>query len=328
VLSVVCCVFGLLTTALLSGCAPNGADLRHELETGVRPGRCVKVPFVKQKPDRCGSTALAEVLGFWGAPNSGEERLAKEVFSAGLHGSLNLDLAPAVRRWGLVVRSGASDRDQLARAVLGGCPVVALVTLSPHIVGRRHYLVITGIDSGRGWLLADDGYRPDNVLSPGSFDDDWAASGRWALYCWLPDRPPEWASGEEELRGGLILEGQGRAEPALSAYRRAIAKDASLWEAHFNAGNVLAAGRRFAEAEASYRQALALVPVESDVLNNLAWTLLQENQSLAEAGELARRALRSAPPASDSAARAARTLEEILTALERPSGPEKVSPRP
>jgi tetratricopeptide (TPR) repeat protein len=211
-----------------------------------------------------------------------------------------------------VVRSGPSDILELRRAVLDGYPAVVLIGLSPHILGRKHYLAVKGFDSAEGYLLADYGFKPDVVLRPGPFPGDWRAGGGWALYCWPPEKPPEWATAFEELRAGRLLEGRGEPGAAAAAYRRAAGKDARLWEAHFNLGNLELARRRFEPALAAYRRALEIRPDEPDIMNNLAWTLHEFRQEPEEAESLARRALKMSPPASAAAARAAHTLGAVL----------------
>jgi tetratricopeptide (TPR) repeat protein len=274
--------------------------------------------FVKQPPGRCGSTALAEVLAFWGVPNADEKSLAAEAFSPKLGGALNADLVTAARERNLVVRAGRSEVAELRQAVESGYPAVVLITLSPHLLGRKHYLTVKGSDSGRGYLLADDGARPDVVLRPGAFPADWKAAGNWALYCWPPEKAPEWARPGEDLSAGVLLEKAGKSAAAAAAYRRAAAKDAKLWEAHFNLGNLALAQRRFDEAAAAYRQALELRPDEPDILNNLAWAYFSAGQELGQAEEQARRALKMSPPRSAAAARAANTLAAVLVARGRP----------
>ncbi len=298
--------------AALAGCAPSGEALRGELSSGARSGRCIPLQFVKQKPERCGSAALAEVLGFWAAPECSEERLAAETYSPELGGARNTDLAAAARRRGLVVRSGPSDLGELRRAVGDGYPAVVLITLSPHLLGRKHYLAVKGVDAGEGWLLADYGFRPDMVLRPGPFSSDWRSAGCWALYCWPPTEAPEWSTALEDLRAGLLLEAAGDSAAAGDAYRRAAGKDPRLWEAPFNLGNLELARKRFEPALAAYRRALEVRPDEPDIMNNLAWTLQEFRQEPEEAESLARRALKMSPPASASAARAAHTLGEVL----------------
>ena len=223
------------------------------------------------------------MLAFWGARDCTEEQLAAETYKPELKGALNTDLAAAAARRAMVVRSGPSDMRELREAVSDGYPAVVLIALSPHILGRKHYVTVKGVDAAEGYLLADYGVRPDVVLRPGPFPRDWRSAGSWALYCWPAERAPAWASAAEDLRAGVLLEAAGRTSPATEAYRRAAGKDPGLWEAHFNLGNLALAGGRGTEAASCYRRALAIRPDEPDVLNNLAWTLLESRTGPEEA---------------------------------------------
>lgn len=306
-----------MALALAAGCAPRGEVLRAELVSGQRPGRYIPLKFIKQEPNRCGSAVLSEVLTHWDAPRAGEEQLAKEVYSESLRASLNVDLAAAARRRGLVVRDGPSSVTELRAALESGYPVVVMITLSPHVLGRKHFLAVKGVDSRRGYMLADDGGRADAVLRPRPFRRDWRASRFWALYCWPASQPPPWAAPPEELAAGLLLEGRGELEAATAAYRRALGGDPKLWEAHFNLGNVELSRGKPAAAAARYRQALALKPDEPDILNNLACVLLKTGKEPAEAEKLARRALDKSALKSAERVRAGHTLGLVLAARGR-----------
>jgi tetratricopeptide (TPR) repeat protein len=295
-----------------AGCTPKGEQLRAELESGTRPGRYIPLEFVPQEPNRCGSAALSEVLTYWKVPDSGEEKLAEEVFSESLKGTLNADLTAAARRRDLVLRDGASTLSELQSIVADGYPAVVMIALSPHVLGRKHFLAVKGVDTARGYLMADDGRRNDAVLRPRNFRRDWRAAKFWALYCWPPEKSPEWASPAEELDAGVILERRSLPGPAREAYLRALSKDAELWEAEFNLGNVELAAGDLAAAEKRYRRALEIKPGETDVLNNLAHVLLKAGGRPEEAEKTARAALGSAPGAGEARVRSLHTLGLVL----------------
>ena len=304
----------LAIASLAAGCTPHGEDLRRELTDGTRNGRYIPLEFVEQEPARCGSAALAEVLAYWKAPRSTEPELASEVFSESLQTTFNADLVLAARQRGLVVRDGPSGLDELREAVADGYPAVVLITLSPHALGRQHYMTIKGVDLDRGYLMADDGRRSDAVLRPRPFRRDWRASRYWVLYCWPPDKSPSWASAPDELTAGVLLEEQNKPEAAREAYLRAREKEPNLWEADFNLGNLAAAAGDLSNAIESYRRARDLAPEEPDPLNNLAWVLTDAGRDLEEAETSARRALELSPAGNMAAARAAHTLARVLAA--------------
>jgi tetratricopeptide (TPR) repeat protein len=305
-------VAGLL--ALSAGCTPKGSELRAELLAGSRPGCYIALKFIRQEPNRCGSAALSEVLTHWGAERASEEQLAAEVYSQSLKGSLNIDLAAAAVRRDMVTREGASTLSELRTLLAAGCPAVVMINVGPYVLNRKHFLAMKGVDLERGYLMADNGRREDIVLRARPFRRDWRASKFWALYCWPAGSAPKWASGKEDLRAGVILEKRGSIPAARAAYRRALDKNAGLWEAEFNLGNVALAAGDLVLAERHYRSAMKLQPAESDVLNNLAWVLLQRRADMAEAEKLARAAVKAASDQSVARVRARHTLGVVLIA--------------
>ena len=90
--------------------------------------------------------------------------------------------------------------------------------------------------------------------------------------------------------GGYMLGECGKPEPALRFYRRALEFDASLTVAHLNAGKLLFASRRFADALAAFEAATELAPDDPDAWSSRAGAL-RELGRLAESLEAARRAL-------------------------------------
>jgi tetratricopeptide (TPR) repeat protein len=270
--------------------------------------------FIRQEPNRCGSAALSEVLSYWGAPRAAEPELAAEVHSDSLRGTLNVDLVTAARRRELVTRDGASSMTELRSMLAAGYPALVMVNVGPHLLGRRHFLAVKGVDLERGYLMADDGRREDLVLRPRPFRRDWRASKFWALYCWPPEKMPAEVSAEEHLRAGVIFEGRGRPNRAARAYHRALRSSPQLWEAAFNLGNLALARRVLPAAERHYRAALKLRAREPDVLNNLAYVLLLGGDRLVEAEALARRAVAESGELTSARVRARHTLGVVLAA--------------
>ena len=90
--------------------------------------------------------------------------------------------------------------------------------------------------------------------------------------------------------GGYMLGECGKAEPALRFYRRALELDASLTVAHLNAGKLLFAKRRFAEALSLFEAATAIAPDDADAWSSRAGAL-RELGRLEESLEAASRAL-------------------------------------
>lgn len=102
---------------------------------------------------------------------------------------------------------------------------------------------------------------------------------------------PEMAQAHNDLGNCLRRQGKAEAEPH---YRRAIALHPELAEAHNNLGNLLLDAGNVAEAERAYATALALKPGLILALNNLG-SLLAQTGRMEEADASYRRALELRP---------------------------------
>jgi len=81
----------------------------------------------------------------------------------------------------------------------------------------------------------------------------------------------------------------------LGEYRRALAQDPAFLRAWINLGNASLEAGKSVEAVAAYERAHELSPSNPEVLNNLAWALHLEPQSLDQAERLIRDALAQTP---------------------------------
>jgi Flp pilus assembly protein TadD len=77
---------------------------------------------------------------------------------------------------------------------------------------------------------------------------------------------------------GLLAHQRGQPQAAVDLISRAISLNDRLPELHSNLGNALQAVGRTAEAEASYRRALALRPDNAPACNNLGVTLMEQGR--------------------------------------------------
>lgn len=116
---------------------------------------------------------------------------------------------------------------------------------------------------------------------------------------------------------GRYFEGSRDWERAAGAYRRALAREPELVEAHDGLGQAQAQLGRLDEAEAELRRALQLAPQRPHLHNNLAYVLLLAGRP-AEAQELLRGVLARDP--SNAFARA--NLQEAVAHLALAAGSE------
>lgn len=120
----------------------------------------------------------------------------------------------------------------------------------------------------------------------------------------------------EHARLGAAYEAQGLRAEAKSEYRTAARRDPGCAECWLALGNSEFNDGRLKEAEAAYRRALRAVPAHAGAANNLAMTLLEGGDRLAEAEKLARGAL---PNAGELRPYVLDTLANILLRTGRPA---------
>lgn len=100
---------------------------------------------------------------------------------------------------------------------------------------------------------------------------------------------------EEHLLLGARYESQKECDLAQREYRAVLESERDNPRALTGVGNCAARAERWDEAEGYYRRALSGDPEAADVLNNLAWVLLQQGRALEEAERSVERALRLKP---------------------------------
>lgn len=77
---------------------------------------------------------------------------------------------------------------------------------------------------------------------------------------------------------GRYYQGQNRADLAIAAYRRALAKDASLVDVHNNLGILYSQAGRYDEAESEFRAALKLDPRQAYLYSNLGFSYFLQGE--------------------------------------------------
>ena len=103
-------------------------------------------------------------------------------------------------------------------------------------------------------------------------------------------------SPEEHVNLGVAYERKGEWDSALKEYKAAARE---LPVAYLYIGNIYFQKQDLDEAEGYYRKALEKDPGNADACNNLAWLYYTKGRNLAEAEELALRALTLNPSKKD-----------------------------
>lgn len=279
----------------------------------------------------CGAGSLSAVLGYHGEPVTLEELDA--VLPKGRNdGVLTLDLLLEARRRGYDARLVEGMPELVGRELQEGRPVILMLQVLDAPGQRRdyyHYVVVDGVEPPKGLVRVHFGDGKARWTTFERLDRAWRATRRTTLLI-APGGPGQRTAAQNALRYAVALEAAGRAAEAAALYRSLLEDDpgsALLWT---NLGNVEAGAGEAAAAEAAYRRALELDPANADALNNLAWLLLGQRERLAEAEELARRAVAAGGPdphlALDTLGRVLRARGRCTEAVEVLSGALATAP--
>ncbi len=286
------------TALLLAGLTAGGCAVlppksqRPGADARVLPG----VPVESFGVQSCGAGSLRVVLGYYGDPASFEE-LEAALPRGRNDGVLTLDLVLEARRRGYAARMVEGSSELVRRELLDGRPAILMLkVLDAPGVARDyyHYIVADGIAPSQDLVRVQFGDETPRWTTFERLDRAWRPT-KYTTLLIAPADPAAEAPAARVVRYAVALEAAGRVEEAVALYRKLLeeAPSALLWT---NLGNAEAGREQWALAEAAYRQALALDPVNGDALNNLAWLLLEQGERLPEAEELARRAVAAAGP--------------------------------
>ncbi|MFP5286161.1 MAG: tetratricopeptide repeat protein [Thermoanaerobaculia bacterium] len=287
----------LIAACMAGGCAAYQLK-RPSLEPGLEAHVLTGVPVRSFGIQSCGAGSLSAVLSYHGQPVTLEELDA--VLPKGRNeGVLTLDLVLEARRRGYDARMVEGSRELVERELLQGRPVILMLQVLNAPGLRRdlfHYIVADGIEPSKGLVRVQLGDAEQRWTTFERLDRPWQATKRTTLLIAPGGAGTQTAAARNALRYSVALEEAGRAAEAVPLYRALLEKDpgsALLWT---NLGNAEAGRGEAALAEAAYRRALEIDPASADALNNLAWLLLEQPDRLAEAEELARRAVAAGGP--------------------------------
>lgn len=299
---------GVLLLLSLLGCAgtPQVADVRQN--PGALPPRAElsSVPFFPQETHQCGPASLAMAANFAGISVSAET-LTAQTYLPEREGSLQAEMMAATRRQGLVAYPLAPSLRDLFAEVAAGTPVIVLQNLALPAFPRWHYAVVIGYDLEREEVLLRSGLERRQILPFRTFEHTWARSGHWAMLAMPPGRLPATADETRYVAAALALEQTGQTWNAHAAYQTALLRWPANLTARMGLGNTAHAIGDMKLAEAAFRQAAADHPNEWAPLNNLAQTLADQKR-YAEALAAAKQAVALAGQENTAALE---TLREI-----------------
>jgi Peptidase C39 family len=251
----------------------------------------MEVPFLPQTDALCGGAAAAMMFRYWGDAHADVQEFARLV-DRRAGGILNTALAEAVEKRGWRAGHIEGSLDALRASLRERQPVIVLV---PERANRYHYVVVTGA-TGEDVVLHDPSWGPSRVMRAVDFERAWRAAAFWSLVILPP------ASGAIPLTSSAPAAPEVRAVPAGAcdeklAHAVAEIREHGLERADDVLGRVRAdcpsaagplrelsgirfAERRWSDAEALAREAVARDPHDSYALDVLASSLFMQDDAV------------------------------------------------
>ncbi len=147
----------------------------------------IDVPYVHQPREGCGAASLAMVMNYWaqqqGHPAGADSDVAtiqQQLYSSSEHGILASQMQAYLRKHGYEVFALAGRWSDLETQLGKGRPLI--LALRPGGQTALHYVVVDGVDPGRGLVTMNDPAER-KLLSQerAAFEKDWSATGNWML---------------------------------------------------------------------------------------------------------------------------------------------------
>jgi tetratricopeptide (TPR) repeat protein len=226
------------------------------------------------------------------------EELVPQVYLPGREGSLQAEIAGAVRRHGLLAVPVQPSLDALLAEIAAGHPVLVLQNLGLSWLPRWHYAVAIGYDLENEELILRSGSERRRVTPLSVFLTTWDRSERWGIVVLPPGRFPARVEAMPYLEAVSGLEAAGRTDAARAGYLEASHRWPDNAVALIGLGNTEYALRRYPAAEAAFRDALRVDPKAAQAWNNLAHALAAR-QCFRTARDAARCATQLAPEHSE-----------------------------
>lgn len=267
----------LLLALGLSACAGIRTTDLSEIKDVPRATEVTGVPFYPQKDYYCGPASLAMALS-WSGEEMTQDDIAPELITPDRKGTFRHDMISAARRHGRIAMP-VMGLENILKENAAGHPVIVFQNLGLSWWSKWHFAVLIGYDLGRDYVILHSGEDEHLQQDIGLFERTWARGDRWAITVLPPDQLPATATLWPALEAAAGLERVGRKDAAHIAYTTILKRWPDAWAAHFALGNLAHSGGSFKEAEAAYRNALAIDDGLSDVWNNLAHALKEQGKT-------------------------------------------------
>ncbi|HEY2471758.1 MAG TPA: C39 family peptidase [Terracidiphilus sp.] len=149
--------------------------------------RWIDVPFVAQPRDGCGAASLSMVMQYWAGKQgviAGAEtdvaRIQNELYSPREHGISAEAMGEYLRHHGFQAFAFSGKWSDLEEQIAKGRPVI--VALRPQGQSELHYVVVDGVDTGRGLVTMNDPADRKQLNEERTrYEKEWSATNNWVL---------------------------------------------------------------------------------------------------------------------------------------------------
>lgn len=214
------------------------------------------------------------MLGASGA-NVSPGDLTSLVYLPGRHGSLQVEMQAAPRRFARLAYPLARNLDAILAELDAGRPVLVLHNYGIPHWPRWHYAVVVGYDAPSDTVVLRSGATRRQVLSAANFMRAWDNGGRWALVLLKPGEIAATANATTYLEAAASFERTASAEDSRLAFDAAVRRWPDQPVAWIGRGTAEYRSGRLREAAHDYASAVRVDGANAGARNNLAMTLLE-----------------------------------------------------
>jgi len=245
------------------------ADMPEDLPPAVELSA---TPFFAQTEHQCGPAALATLLQSHNVDVT-PETLSTQMYIPERKGSLQIELAVAARRHGMLPYPLDPALNDLLVELAAGNPVLVMQNLGFGWWPQWHYAVVIGYDIANNELLLRSGTTRRWQTTFAAFVNTWKRADKWGLVIVPVGTIPATASISTYLKTAYAFEETGLYVQALDSYRAATRQwpeDISAW---ITLGNMEYKAGNNDKAVAALLNASSLSPETVMTWNNLAYAL-------------------------------------------------------
>ncbi len=213
--NLVCILGGLL----LSACASSTPQMDSFFTSAasIPESQLIEnVPFIEQSDFYCGPATLTMVAQ-WAGRNVSVNELAKQVYTPGMKGSLQVDMISASRRQGLTAIPIQGVR-ALLQEVAAGHPVIVFENLGLSWAPTWHYAVVIGYDLQTQNIILHSGPNAYQKWDLKKFERSWKLAEYWGLVVLPPGQLSTTADLKDHEKAAAALEHLGKNEEARKSY--------------------------------------------------------------------------------------------------------------